>query len=169
MSRVSWQLAGKLKETKTMTKSKTISSLSIVAIAWLMAAVPSFGQSQSNREAQSSIATQAGDQVIGSNTELIARKKVGTATPPAFVVERSRVKTVIPTVSPLMLSTSTVKRHFNFNASTSGRFVSSQLVFKDGPKDPHARKQFRWDDDDFSGRGRKLVSFIPSRGQKLPE
>jgi hypothetical protein len=38
-----------------------------------------------------------------------------------------------------------------------------------GPGDPSAKKQFRADDDGSDNSKAKRLTFVPSRGQKLPE
>lgn len=151
-----------------MTRHKTISSLSIAAIALLAAAVPSFAQAQldqSSRDMQRSVDTQAIEQTIASNTELIAAAKLRVTTPATSEV----VKNVTRTTSP-RLSASTFKLQNNFTSGASSQFVSSKPTFNyASPSDPSARKQFRSDDYDSSSTGRKLVTFVPSRGQKLPD
>jgi hypothetical protein len=112
----------------------------------------------------------ANEQASCSHTELIAvKRKARVATPGALEVKRVPLKTETQTVSPLLLSASAFRVSDNFNASTSGRWLNSQLIFKDGPKNFRAQTQFGEDDGDFSDRGRRLITFIPSRGQKLPE
>jgi len=148
-----------------MTRHKTISSLSIAAIALLAAAVPSFAQAQldqSSRDMQGSVDTQAIEQTIASNTELIAAAKLRVTT-----ANRSPVNNVTRTTSP-MLSASAFKLHNNFVSGTS-QFVSPKPTFNyDSPSVPGSKKQFRAGDDDSSS-GRKLVTFVPSLGQKLPD
>lgn len=152
-----------------MTRRKTISSLSITAIALLAAAVPSFAQGQSdqsNRDLQSSVALQS-EQAIASNTELIATTRSGVATTARGI---EVVNNVTRTAGPLVLSAKSFQVQNNYTSITSSQFVRPQLSLMDaGPSDPSGRKQFRGDDDNSSSRGRKLVTFVPSRGQKLPE
>ncbi len=154
-----------------MTRHKTISKLSIAAFALLAAAVPSFAQAQldqSSRDMQVSVETQAIEQTIASNAELIAAAKGGVTTPSTSEVDRSSVKNVTRPASP-KLSAGAFKLQNNFT-SVSSQFVSPKLTFNyDSPSAPSARKQYRSDDYDSTSTGRKLVTFVPSRGQKLPD
>jgi hypothetical protein len=161
-----------LKETKTMTSHKTISSLSIAAIALLVAAAPSFAQAQldqSSRDMQSSVDTQAIEQTIAFNTEFISGAKLRVATPATSEVERTAVKNFTRTARP-MLSASDFRVQSNLTAGTDSQFVTPKMSFYyDGVTEPNARKQFRSDDYDPSSNGRKALTFVPSRGQKQPD
>ena len=149
-----------LEGAKTMIKRKTFSNLSIAAIALLWVTVPSFAQAQPDRIAQSSISGRASEQASCSDTELIAvKRKARVATPGAPESKRAPFKTDTRTVSPFMLSASAFKVSGNFNAITSDRWVNSQLIFKDGPKDFRARTQFGEDDDRLQRQGKKAHHF----------
>jgi hypothetical protein len=149
-----------------MTRHQTISSLSIAVIALLAVAVPSFAQAQSNRDARSPVVT-ASEQSIVSNTELIAATKSPAGTPAITKAERTSVSNITRTASPLKLSASSFMVQNHYTSATSSHFVPQQTFSIAAPGDPTARKQFRADDDDVS-TGTKLVTFVPSRGQKLP-
>ncbi len=146
-----------------MIKHKTISTLSIAAIGLLTMAVPSFAQAPSR-----SPDTQAGDQAILCNSELITSNKRPVATPAPSEVDRTPVKNVRQSPNPLMLSASSFKAHNDFASGRSSRFVSPKPIYAAGPNYT-GRKQFRSDDYDSSSRGGKLFTFVPSRGQKLPK
>jgi hypothetical protein len=56
----------------------------------------------------------------------------------------------------------------NFTSTASHSNFANQVNFKDaGPVDPGAKKQFRADESEINRT--KQVTFVPSRGQKLPE
>ena len=149
-----------------MTRHKTISSLSIAAIALLAAAAPSFAQTQSDqsgKDTPGSVATPAIEQTIASNRELTAvtRSRAG-----ATEVERTNVKPA----SSFILPARAFKVPDHFTSAETSRFVNGQMNFMNaGPSDPTAKKQFRADDDSANSSRAKGVTFVPSRGQKLPE
>ena len=152
-----------------MTRQKTISSLSIAAIALLAVAVPSFAQAQSDLDAQRPVATEASEQTNVSTTELIAVSNVRVATPAIAGVERTGVVNTTRTASPFRFSASAFKVQNNFTSAGSSHFVSPQVIFSNAdPGDPTAKKQFRADAGE-SASGRKLVTFTPSRGLKAPD
>jgi hypothetical protein len=147
-----------------MTRQKTITSLSIAAIALLAVAVPTFAQAQS-AEDQPSAATQASEEKTVSGAELIAATKMRGTT---FEFERARFNDSTRTVKQPKLSASDFKAHNSFTSATSSHFVSPQLSASYFvPTDPTAKKQFNSEEYEGS-KGRKLVTFVPSRGQKLP-
>ena len=152
-----------------MTSQKTISSLSVAAIALLIVAAPALAQAQADRAEQSSYASMAGEQTIVSNTELVAGTKSRVATPAIAEVERTGVNSTTRTVSPLRFSASSFLVQNHFTSATSSQFAIPQPSFNyAGPSDPTAKKQFRADDAD-SACGIKPIAFVPSRGPKLPE
>jgi hypothetical protein len=151
-----------------MTTHKTISTLSIAAIALLAAAAPSFAQAQS-KDAQGSNAadntTPVIEQTLASNREVTAVTKARVAT-----TEEISVNSTARTETFRNLSTNAFKSPTHFTSAQSSRFVSPQVNFNDaGPRDPNAKQQFRADDDESSKGGAGRVTFVPSRGQKLPE
>jgi len=149
-----------------MTRNKTISSLSIAAIALVAAAVPALAQGQSEPSGKNaSEATPVVEQTIASNLESSAARQFRSTT---AEVQPLVANNLNRTTKPLVLSTSAFKGQNRFtSAATNGRFAS-QLNFKDaGPVDPKAKPQFRADESETSNT--KQVVFVPSRGQKLPE
>jgi hypothetical protein len=143
-----------------MTRHKTISSLSIAAIALFAAASTQAQTEPSDKNASVTSATVV-EQTIASNLESsVARKS--RATPEVEPVVKNAARTT------LVLSASAFKgrNHFTSAARTSS-FVN-QVNFKSaGPVDPGAKKQFRADESEISRT--KDVAFVPSKGQKLPE
>jgi len=144
-----------------MTTHKTISSLSIAAIALMAAAVPAMAQSQtepSAKSAQVDSATTVIEQTIASNLESATVRKSRAITP-----------NVEPAASkPVVLSTSAFKGQSHFTSAANNSNFANQVNFKDaGPIDPEAKRQFRADESDSTRT--KSVAFVPSRGQKLPE
>ena len=148
-----------------MTTHKTISSLSIAAIALMAAAVPAMAQAQtepSGKSVSGDGATTVIEQTIASNIESsIVRKSRATTNvePAANNAVRAR---------KLVLSASAFKGQNNFLSTANHSNFANQVNFKDaGPIDPGARKQFRADESDVTRT--KSVAFVPSLGQKLPE
>ena len=139
-----------------MTKPKTISSLSIAAIALVAAAVPALAQGQSEssgKNVSSTGATSTVEQTIASNLESSA-------------VRKSRVVTaeVEPAAGkPLVLSAFKGQNNFTSTASSIQRLNFMNAA----PIDPLAKKQFRADETEVSRT--KQMAFVPSRGQKLPQ
>lgn len=152
-----------------MTTHKTISTLSIGAIAFLAAAAPSLAQvqsEQSSKDLQGSLVAPAVEQTLASNRELAGANASRVAT---TEVKRTSANNAAPTASPIKLSASAFKVTNHFTSAEGRRFVKQQGNFNDaGPKDPTAKKQFRAGDDESVSRT-KGVNFVPSRGQKLPE
>jgi hypothetical protein len=133
----------------------------------LAVAVPTFAQAQS-AEAQPSAPAQASEETTVSHTELIAATKTRGTASTMFEFERTRFNDSTRTVKQPKLSASDFKARNNFTSATSSHIVNPPLtVSYFVPTDPTAKKQFRSDDND-SSKGRKLVTFVPSRGQKLP-
>lgn len=146
-----------------MTKHKTISSLSIAAIALVAAAVPALAQGQTELSGKN--ATPAVEQTIASNLESSAVRKSRITTPEVGLVKANNVSR---TTKPLLLSSSAFKGQNNFTSAASSSRFANQVNFKDaGPANPQAKKQFRTDESEISKT--KQVVFVPSRGQKLPE
>ena len=149
-----------------MTTHKTISSLSIAAIALMAAAVPAMAQGQtepSSKSASGDGASTVIEQTIASNVESsTVRKSHATTTnvaPAANNAARS---------NQLVLSASAFKGQNNFTSTANHSNFANRVNFKDaGPVDPGAKKQFRADESDVTRT--KSVAFVPSLGQKLPE
>ena len=148
-----------------MTTQKTISSLSIAAIALVAAAVPAMAQGQTEPSGKSV----SGDgviavQTIASNFESSTVKKSRAITPKVEPAANNAARAN----KPLVFSASAVKGQNNFTATANNSNFTNQVNFNDaGPVDPGARKQFRADESEISRT--KSVTFVPSRGQKLPE
>ena len=148
-----------------MIKHKTISSLSIAAIALMAAAVPAMAQGQTERSGKSvssNGATTVVEQTIASNLE--------SSTVRSRAINRS-VEPIANSAArankPLVLSASAFKGQNHFTSKANNNFAN-QMNFKDaGPIDPGAKKQFRADESEITRT--KAVAFVPSRGQTLPE
>jgi len=146
-----------------MTTRKTISSLSIAAIALMAAAVPAMAQGQTEPSGKSA----SGDgvttvQTIATNLESSAVRKSRSITPKVEPAANNAVRSN----KPLVLSASAFKGQNQLTANHSN--FANQVSFKDaGPIDPGAKKQFRADESEITRT--KEVAFVPSRGQKLPE
>jgi hypothetical protein len=142
-----------------MTKHKTISSLSIAAIALVAAAAAQAQTEPSDKNVSVTGATTVVEQTIASNLESSAVRKSSVTTPE---LDRAR------TTKPLVLSASAFKGQNHFTSTVSSSSFVNQVNFKDaGPIDPAAKKQYRADESEISRT--KQVAFVPSRGQKLPE
>lgn len=142
-----------------MTKQKTISSLSIAAIALVAAAVPALAQGQTESNASIAVAGSTVEQTIASNRDSSAVRKSRVITPEVEPAAGS----VARTGKPLVLSA--LKGQDNFTSATSS---IQQVNFTEvAPVDPMAKKQFRADETEIKSTGH--VAFVPSRGQKLPE
>jgi hypothetical protein len=152
------------KELKTMTKHKTISNSLIAAIAFLTVSVPSFAHAQSQ-----SLVSQVSDETSARKADLNANIKRQITTPASSEVQRAQIRNGTRSASPVMLSASAFTAHNNFTTGGSSLFVSPQPTVSAGPIYSRARKQFRSADHDPNSRGSKLVTFVPSFGQKLPE
>ena len=148
-----------------MTTHKTISSLSIAAIALMAAAVPAMAQGQtepSGKSVSGDGATTVIEQTIASNIEssTVRKSRATTNVDPAA---NNAVR-----AGKLVLSASAFKGQNNFLSTANHSNFANQVNFKDaGPIDPGARKQFRADESDVTRT--KSVAFVPSLGQKLPE
>jgi hypothetical protein len=148
-----------------MTTHKTISSLSIAAIALMAAAVPAMAQGQtepSSKSASGEGASTVIEQTIASNVESSTVRKSHATTPNVAPAANNAVRS-----NKLVLSASAFKGQNNFTSTANNNFAN-QVNFKDaGPVDPGAKKQFRADESDVTRT--KSVAFVPSLGQKLPE
>src|SRR4030095_11583878 len=115
----------KSKGDKTMTRHKTISSLSIGAIALLAATAPSFAPTQPDQsgiDTQCSVATPAMEQTIASNRELttVNRSRAGVTE-----VERTNARTA----SSFRLPANAFKVPNHFTSAEASRFVTGQMTF----------------------------------------
>jgi len=148
-----------------MTTHKTISSLSIAAIALMAAAVPAMAQGQTEASGKSvsgeGVTTV---QTIATNLESSTVRKSRSITAKVEPASNNSVRTN----KPLVLSASAFKGQNQFTSIAKDSNFANQVNFKDaGPIDPGAKKQFRADESEVT-RTRE-VAFVPSRGQKLPE
>ena len=147
-----------------MTTHKTISSLSIAAIALMAAAVPAMAQGQTEPAGKNI----SGDgvttvQTIATNLESSTVKKSRSITPKVEPAPNA-----VRTSKPLVFSASAFKGQNQFTSTANTTNFANQVNFKDaGPIDPGAKKQFRADESEITRT--KEVAFVPSRGQKLPE
>ena len=147
-----------------MTRHKTISSLSIAAIALLAAAAPSFAQTQSDQSGK--VGTPTMEQTIASNREFtsVTRSRAAATEVAPTTVNNNRA------ARSFVLPANAFKVPNHFTSAEASRFVTGQMNFLNaGPSDPTAKKQFRADDDSANSSRAKGVTFVPSRGQKLPE
>ena len=149
-----------------MTTHKTISSLSIAAIALMAAAVPAMAQGQTDPTGKSvsgNGATTVIEQTIASNIESSTVRKSRATTPSLEPAANNAVR-----AGKLVLSASAFKGQNNFTSTANHSNFANQVNFKDAcPVDPGAKKQFRADESDVTRT--KSVAFVPSLGQKLPE
>jgi hypothetical protein len=148
-----------------MTTHKTISSLSIAAIALMAAAVPAMAQGQtepSGKSVSSDGATTVVEQTIASNLEssTVRSRAINPNVEPA-------ANSAARANKPLVFSASAFSGQNHFTSTGNNNFAS-QVNFKDaGPVDPGAKRQFRADESEITRT--KSVAFVPSLGQKLPE
>jgi hypothetical protein len=149
-----------------MTTHKTISSLSIAAIALMAAAVPAMAQGQTEPSGKSVSGDGAPtiiEQTIASNVESSTVRKSHATTLNVEPTAKNAVR-----ANQLVLSASAFKGQNQFTSTANNSNFANQVNFKDaGPMDPGARKQFRADESDVTRT--KSVAFVPSLGQKLPE
>jgi hypothetical protein len=149
-----------------MTTHKTISSLSIAAIALMAAAVPAMAQGQtepSGKSVSSDGATTVVEQTIASNLEssTVRSRAINPNVEPA-------ANSAARANKPLVFSASAFKGQNHFTATANNNNFANQVNFKDaGPIDPGAKRQFRADESEITRT--KSVAFVPSLGQKLPE
>jgi hypothetical protein len=147
-----------------MTTHKTISSLSIAAIALMAAAVPAMAQGQTEPSGKSVSADGVTTvQTIATNLESSTVRKSRSITPKVEPAANA-----VRTSKPLVFSASAFKGQNQFTSTANTTNFANQVNFKDaGPFDPGAKKQFRADESEITRT--KEVTFVPSRGQKLPE
>ena len=146
-----------------MTTRKTISSLSIAAIALMAAAVPAMAQGQTEPSGKSASGVTT-VQTIATNLESSAVRKSRSITPKVEPAANNALRSN----KPLVLSASAFKGQNQLTSTANHSNFANQVSFKDaGPIDPGAKKQFRADESEITRT--KEVAFVPSRGQKLPE
>jgi len=136
------------KEIKNMTRHKTVSSLSVAATAILFAAIPCFAQAQHDASGTAT-AIDITQPTLAMNRDL-APKRIASST-------RTSSKATQPKLSEAMFT----------NSVSAGQplIISPEVSFE--PRADISKKQFSA--DDYSGPApRPRVTFVPSRGQKLP-
>lgn len=143
-----------------MRRTKTFSSLSVAAIALLAAAVPCVAQNQSSG---SKLAAP------GSGFELVFNRQArANELGSGFVfIEAKDAAQVLQVNKSSMLSLALINatRQFSFMKNELSldpqtiRFETPSLDFK---------KQFRTDDEIGAERGKRHLTFVPSRGPKVP-
>lgn len=144
-----------------MTKQKTISSLSIAAIALVAAAVPALAQEQTesaDMKSMNGATSSVVAQTIASNLESSALRKSRAVTPKVEPATGNAAH------DSKRLSLSAFNGQNNFTSVTSS---IEQVTFKNTAIDPEAKRQFRADETETDSN--KHVAFVSSRGQKLPE
>ena len=138
-----------------MTRHKKLSSLSIAAAAILAAAIPCVAQIQSDElraETGGRAAITVAEPTVAMNRERLAPKTTTVVTPSAQPLS----------LSPAMFAQAADQ----FSAGATQRFLTSQAnIFT--PREDVSRKQFKADDD-YGPSQRPQFTFVPSRGQKLP-
>jgi hypothetical protein len=141
-----------------MTNYKSLSGLSIAAIALLATAAPCFSQGQSDHSASNTqnVQTVAIEQTVASNREMT-------------VPTNSRFAKPVPTTRPVTLSASNFEVKSQFMAPTNSRFTNQINLDPAATDDLSGKKQYRSDDQDASATSTKNITFVPSRGQKIPQ
>lgn len=138
-----------------MRKNYTLSNLPMAAVVLLVASLPCFAQVTAN-ESSSVLA-------IADNRPTIELNKNSRAVPSSSGETSVAPKNVERVKSPLSLSPNAFKVSDKF--SIDSKFFSvSQMA--NGLDTSDSKRQFRVDDDTPVERSR--VTFVPSRGQRLP-
>jgi hypothetical protein len=144
-----------------MKKNYTFSNLPIAAIVLLISSLPCLAQVTAN-ESTSVLA-------VADNGPTFALNKTMRAVPPSTLSTPSIEDTAVTVKSverksPLNLSAATFKvsDQFSVNSKSLTRTqLNSEVVA------PDSKEQFRLDDDTLTTQ-RSKVTFVPSRGFKLP-
>jgi len=139
-----------------MKKSYTFSNLPMAAIVLLVASLPCLAQATAN-ESTSALA-------VADNGSTLAMNKVFRAVPPPTVSTDDTAvtsKSVERAKSPLSLATFKVSEQFNVNSKLFTRTQLSNEVVS-----PDSKEQFRL--DDYTRTESSKVTFVPSRGFRLP-
>jgi hypothetical protein len=147
-----------------MTKNKTLSNLSIAAIALLAAAVPCVAQSQSNH---TDSRTLSAVEARGTGLSLAFNKNPfagGAAGLEASAVESKTTVKVASAKSSPRLTVATFNSASQFTTE-SKRFFSAPLTAYE-PVTFDSKPQFRV--DDYTPSKPSRVSFVPSRGPWMP-
>ena len=148
-----------------MTSNQKLSSLVIAAAALLAASVPCFAQAQSadSRDESTPAAVTGVERTVALTRERATAESLPTyegITPKSNNVVSARSSQ--PSLSMAMFKQSASQ----FSAGESQRFIAPQTTIYD--RVDNSKRQFRVDDYDGPAP-RPRVSFIPSRGPKLPD
>lgn len=150
-----------------MRKNKTLSSLSLAAVAVVAAAVPCFAQDHSSesRAAENSLVAASGagfEMAFNRESRATAPRNGLGSVEPKNIVDTAPVVTSPATLSKAAFKgtdrSALIENKFSFN---------SQLSWYEAPSF-NSKSQFRVDDESVPERSTKLITFVPSRGQKLP-
>jgi len=142
-----------------MKKSITFANLSIAAIAFLAATVPCFAQSASTESsADLTIVSTTRD-----NSMTLALNKVGATAPAESVREATVSSTTSVAKNTQKLSPSAFKVSDELTTGSKHFFGAAQLYEADTLE---SKRQFRVDEHTTSERS--SVTFVPSRGPRLP-
>jgi hypothetical protein len=136
-----------------MKTNRTFANLPVAAILLLVASLPCFAQVTGN-ESTSVVA-------VANNGQTVALKMTLRAVPPSLEETTVSSKNVDRTKSPLNLTPATFKVSDQFNLDST--FLSGTQLKREAPD---SKQQFRLDDDTTS---RSTVTFVPSRGPRLPQ
>jgi hypothetical protein len=80
----------------------------------------------------------------------------------------SRIAKPAPTTKPVTLSAANFEVKSQFMAPTNGRFTN-QINLDPPAADLNSKKQYNSDDQDTKASSAKHITFVPSRGQKIPQ
>ena len=140
-----------------MTNYKSLSGLSIAAIAFLATAAPSFSQAKADQPSANTqnLQTVVIEQTLAVNRGMILPAIIPSATP-------------APTTKPVTLSASSFEVKNQFMAPAGGRFTN-QLNLNPASADFSGRKQYKVDDEGATATSTRKITFVPSRGLKLPQ
>ena len=140
-----------------MTRHKTLSSLSIAATTIFLAAIPCFAQTrpdESNAATTETAAITIIQPALAMNRDL-APKRVA-------VPKKSDPRASQPSLSASMFKQSTNQ----FSTTANPGFVTSQKTsFEPGPD--FSKQRFSADENNGPAP-RPRITFVPSKGQKLP-
>jgi len=142
-----------------MKKTYTFSNLPMAAIVLLVASLPCLAQVTAN-ESSSALA-------VAGNVPTVASNKVFHPVPASVEDTSVTSKSVERVKSPLNLTPATFKvsNESSSEFSMDSKFFSNTQISTEAYK-PDTKDQFRLDDDTQTRNSK--VTFVPSRGFKLP-
>jgi hypothetical protein len=148
-----------------MSRNKTLSSLAIAAFVVLGAATQSFAQAQSSfsrAESNRNVAAPASGPALAFNRPSFA------IVPFSGISTSKNVAGTPNGAGSPVLSAATFKStdHFSF-VKNQLRFESPSTVYEVVPSFS-SKQQFRSDDEGRVERSNHRITFVPSRGQKIP-